>query len=170
MKILDDVGQYLDMIIYKYDYEKTLTLNTQNTGSMSDNIVSIDKYQNYLKNDSFAEYNFMNEIQKRMDDPKYNKNKTPNLSVEVPFSEMNEILLIKLNCERVLYKFVNIVKDLVDCKLIHEKIIMEGLNGFLQIENDDLILYSVHRIMARDGKSALYPGKLILLTPFRRKT
>lgn len=162
MKILEDVGQYLDMIISKFDYEKTLILNTQNTGSMSDNVVSLDKYQNYLKNTSFAEYNFMNEIQKRMDDPKYIKKKEDsNLQVEVPFSEMNELLLIKLNCERVLYKFVNIVKDLVDCKLIHEKIIMEGLNGFLQIENDDLILYSVHRIMARDGKSSLYPGKLI---------
>jgi len=162
LKILEDVGQYLDMIISKFDYEKTLILNTQNTGSMSDNFVSLDKYQNYLKNTSFAEYNFMNEIQKRMDDPKYIKKKEDsNLQVEVPFSEMNELLLIKLNCERVLYKFVNIVKDLVDCKLIHEKIIMEGLNGFLQIENDDLILYSVHRIMARDGKSSLYPGKLI---------
>jgi hypothetical protein len=120
---------------------------------MSDNVVSLEKYQRYLKNTDFAQFNFMNDIQDRMVEAK--------LNVELQPIDINELLLVKLNCERVLLKFVNIVKDLVDCKHIHEKIIMEGLNGFLQIENDDLVLYSVHRFMARDGKNALYQGNLL---------
>ncbi len=119
---------------------------------MADNVVSLDKYQTYLKNTKFAEFNFMNDIQNRMVETKLNEELRP--------VDIDEILLIKLNCERVLLKFVNIVKDLVDCKHIHEKIIMEGLNGFLHIENDDLYLYSVHRFMARNGNHAAYQGKV----------
>jgi len=157
--LMKDVSEeYLDPIISKFDYEKVITLNPKsgNSGSMSDNVVSLDKYAEYVKNENFAQYNFMNDMQKRMTDSTF-------LTDELIANEINELLLIRLNCEKVLIKFVNIIKDLVDCKHIGEKIVMEGLNGFLQIENDDLVLYSVHRFMARDGQSALYKGILILL-------
>jgi len=75
--------------------------------------------------------------------------------------ELDEITLMKISCDRVLLKFVDIVKDLVDCKNIMEKIIMEGLNGYLVIENDDLIFYSVYRFMARDGSHSLYQGNIL---------
>lgn len=150
--IIEEVAKYLDYIISKFDYEKILTLNTDSgSGTMSDNLVSLDRFHEYIKRKDFAQFNFMNEmIEGRMIDERLNK--------ELQATEINELLLIRLNCEKVLVKYVNIVKDLVDCNHIHEKIVMEGLNGFLQIENDDLFLYSIHRFMARDGKNALYKG------------
>ena len=93
----------------------------------------------------------MNDIQLR-----YNEEE---LARPLDNREIDEITLMKINCDRVLVKFVNIVKDIVDCKNIHDKIIMEGLNGYLVIDNDDLIFYSVYRFMARDGNHALYQGK-----------
>jgi len=106
----------------------------------------------------------MNDIQKRYNDKA--------LQEDLESKELDEISLIKLNCDRVLLKYVNIVKDLVDCKNIFEKIIMEGLNGYLVIDNDDLVFYSVYRFMARKENShLLYQGKfvLIIILPFRYK-
>jgi len=101
----------------------------------------------------------MNNIQKRYNDKALQEDLEP--------KELDEISLIKLNCDRILLKYVNIVKDLVDCKNIFEKIIMEGLNGYLVIDNDDLVFYSVYRFMARKNSHLLYQGIIIL--PFRYK-
>jgi len=150
-KIIGEVSAYLDEIIGKFDYEKVLTLfPRQNQGSMTDNSISLERYQNFFKNTNFSEFNFMNDIKNRTEDTL--------LNIELSPQEIDELMLIKCSCERVLLKFINIIYDLVDCKLLHERIIMEGLNGFLQIENEDLVLYSVHRFMARDGNNAVYKG------------
>jgi len=117
---------------------------------MSDNVVNLEKYKEYIKLESFASFNFMKVVRQRFD---------AKLMMEKPLEdELDEITLLKISCDRVLLKFVDIVKDLVDCKNILEKIIMEGLNGYLVIENDDLIFYSVYRFMARDGSHSLYQG------------
>ncbi len=118
--------------------------------------MNLDKYQSFFKNPDFAEFNFMNSIQKRYCEDSMQEDLTDETK------QLDEMNLIKINCDRVLLKFVNIIKDLVDCKHIPEKIIMEGLNGYLVIENDDLVFYSVYRFMARDGSHSLYQGNFNL--------
>lgn len=96
----------------------------------------------------------MNEIQKKISD-------TAMMATLESDFEINEIYIIKLTTERMLFKFVNIIKDLVDSKKIGTKIILEGLNGFLQVENEELVLYSIYRFMTRDSNPNLYQGKYI---------
>ena len=73
-------------------------------------------------------------------------------------NEIDEIIVIKIACERLLLKYAKIIKDLVDCKNIGNKIIIEGLNGFMIIENDEMVLYCIYRFMARDGNHVLFEG------------
>lgn len=117
-----------------------------------DSIVTLDKYKFYIKNKYFSTFNFITDIQER-----FNEKYTKESYTEIKF-EVDEITSIKLCCDRVLLKYSNIIKDLVDCKHLEEKIILEGLNGFLIIENDDIILYSVYRFLARDGTHLLFQG------------
>jgi len=71
---------------------------------------------------------------------------------------IDEIYLIKLTTEKMLAKFATIIKDLVDCNNIFSKICLEGLNGFLVVENEELILYSIYRYVVRDGAHNLNEG------------
>lgn len=114
-------------------------------------MVNIEKFSKYLQNESFATFNFISDIQK----------KNVESILTTPFTkeyEINEIKIIKLTTERMLFKYANIIKDLIDCKNIGSKICLEGLNGFLVVENEELVLYSIYRFMARDGSHNLYMG------------
>ena len=58
----------------------------------------------------------------------------------------------------MLAKFATIIKDLVDCKNIFSKICLEGLNGFLVVENEEIVLYSIYRYVVRDAAHNLNEG------------
>jgi len=160
ISIIDTVAVYLDEIIAKYDAEKIFTLNPSGAASsLVDSMVTIDRYYKFLKNINFGQFNFINEIIENMKEENLNK----------PFEnsfQATEIDLIKLSTERMLLKFGVIIKDLVDCRKISEKIVMEGLNGFLHIENEELVLYSIHRFMARDSLHNVYEGNFNILNKF----
>lgn len=146
---LDKVSIYLDEVIGKFDSEKQFSLNLSGSNSIMDLLVNLDKYTDYIKNNKFSQFNFLNEI--------LEKQCEENLTQQFDIHEVvEEIHLLKLTTERMLFTYANIVKSLNDCKTIGEKIIMEGLNGFLVIENDEVILYSIYRFMARDDYHALH--------------
>ena len=44
----------------------------------------------------------------------------------------------------MLLRYSHVIKNLNDCKNIKDKIVLEGLNGFLVIENEEVILYSIY--------------------------
>jgi len=117
---------------------------------MMDSIVSLDRYKKYIRNKTFAVFNHLTNTQDRCSEAVL-KN-----GYEQTKFQINEIYTIKLACDRVLQKYGNIMKDLVDCKHVEEKIILEGLNGYMIIENDDLVLYLVYKFIARDGSHILY--------------
>jgi hypothetical protein len=74
---------------------------------------------------------------------------------------IDDIFLIKLTTEKMLGKFAIILKDLVDCKdITTNKIAMEGLNGFLIIENEELVLYSIYRYTVRDNNHNINEGMI----------
>lgn len=150
--MIDRITEYLDQIISEYEFKKVISFN--NSDSIGDSSISLETFQNCLINSSFAEFNFMNDVQ--------NRTKDVELSKEIQKDAIDEILLIKLNCDKILEKYVNIIKQLVDTKHIEDKIVMDGLNGFLVIENDDIVLYSIYRFFARDGESNVYKGKKLI--------
>jgi hypothetical protein len=150
--LIENTVIYLDEIIAKYDTEKTLNLSPSGgSSSLADSMVTLDRYYKFLKNPNFGQFNFINEI--------CDKYKEENLNVKYSSDHsIKEIDIIKIAAEKMLLKFGIIIKDLVDCRKITDKIIMEGLNGFLHIDNDELILYSIHRFSARDSKHIIYEG------------
>ena len=147
---LDRIADYIDEIIGKYDFEKSFSLNPSTGSSMMDSVVSLDRFRSFVRNKNFCTFNHLSSIQERCNDT--NMKKFYNLNSFI----INEIYTFKLACDRVLQKFGNIMKDLVDCKHVEEKIIFEGLTGYLLIENDELILYCVYRYLARDGSHILF--------------
>jgi hypothetical protein len=154
LSLIENTVIYLDEIIAKYDTEKTLNLSpTGGSSSLADSLVTLDRYYKFLKNPNFGQFNFINELCEKYKEENLNE----------PFSSdhiVKEIDVIKIATEKMLLKFGVIIKDLVDCRKITDKILMEGLNGFLHIDNDELILYSIHRFSARDSKHFIYEGKL----------
>lgn len=150
---IDTISDYFDHLIANYDMEKNFSLNpSAGSSSLVDSMVTLDRYKYYIKNKFFSTFNYISFIQER-----YHEKQTKVSYTEINYN-VDEIASIKLCCDRVLLKFSNIIRDLVDCKHLDEKIIMEGLNGFLIIENDDILLYSVYRFIARDGSHFLYQG------------
>ena len=149
---LDKIADYIEEIIGKYDFDKSFSLNPSMGNSMMDNLVSIERYKYYLKNNEFCTFNHLTYISMKYDDKilKSSDQAYPNGFI------INEIYTLKLALSRILYKFGNIISDLVDCKNIKDKIVMEGLNGYMIIENDELILYLVYRFIAREGNHMLY--------------
>jgi hypothetical protein len=139
----------------KFDLDKVSTLNPNSNSNTTDSSVNLNKFEEYVKNEKFAQFNQLNEIKKNYTDKELNENLID--------SNIDEISLIKISSDLVLFKFANIIKDLVDCnKNIHEKIIMKGLNSFLVIENDFLVLYSVYRFRARNNDHILYQGNFFI--------
>jgi hypothetical protein len=118
--------------------------------------ITLQKFSNYIFNNKFAQFNFITEIVSSNTDSALKE------SFSIDF-EITEIYTIKLISERMLYKYCNVLKDLVDCKNINAKICLDSLNGFLIVENDELILYSIYRFTARDGSHNIYEGKSIWL-------
>jgi hypothetical protein len=155
---IDVIADYLDQLIANYDMDKTFTLNPSvGNNTLMDSLITLDRYKYYVRNRYFSTFNYIVDIQER-----YQEKPTKVSYTESNFI-INEIQSIKLCCDRVLLKYANIIKDLVDCKHIDEKIVMEGLNGFLIIENDDILLYSVYRFLARDGSHFLYQGMMSIV-------
>jgi hypothetical protein len=153
---LDKVASYLDEIIGKFDTEKYFTLNPSGSNNIIDSMITLEKYAEYVRNIKFSQFNFFNEI--------LASHIEENLLITFESSYViDEIHLIKLVSERMLYTYANIIRNLNDCKNIHEKIIMEGLNGFLVVENDEIILYQIYRFLARDDKHSLHDGVKIHL-------
>ena len=151
---IDVIADYLDQLIATFDQDKSFTLNPiVGNNALVDSLVTLDRYKYYVKNKYFSTFNYIIDVSDR-----YQEKVTKVSFTETKFS-VDEITTIKLCCDRVLLKYSNIIRDLVDCKHIDEKIVMEGLNGFLIIENDDILLYSVYRFLARDGAHFLYQGK-----------
>jgi tetratricopeptide (TPR) repeat protein len=150
--LLNKLSEYFDEIIAIYDEDKVLSLNVEG-GTIVDNMITLEKFSYYIQNPSFCEFNFIRDI----------KNKTEeNLANAFPDDfEINEIYIVKLITERMLYKYATIITDLVDCKTITDNICLEGLNGFLLVENDELVLYSIYRFQVRDGTHTIHPGKFI---------
>jgi tetratricopeptide (TPR) repeat protein len=148
--IIDEVSNYLDEIIAKFDAEKTFSLNpSSSASSIVDSLITLERFGKYMKNNEFGIFNHINEMQEKQSDKV--------ISQEIPEThEFDEIQLIKITTERMLLKFANLIKDLVDCKNIHEKIVLEGLNGFLVVENEEIVLFSIYRFMARDSQHAIY--------------
>ena len=156
-RIISNIEEYLDDIIAKFDYDKILSLNpSSSTSSLLDSMITLQKFTEYIQNIKFAQFNYINDIQDNNKESEIMKK----LNIDL---EVDEIYTIKLITERMLFKFSNVIKDLIDCNDIHTKICLEGLNGFLIVENDELILYVIYRYMARDGNHNLYKGKMINL-------
>ena len=154
---IDVISDYFDQLIATYDLEKTFSLNPSGgSSSLVDSLISLDRYKYYIKNRYFSTFNYILDIQER-----FQENHVKVSYNEIGFN-IDEIHSIKVCCDRVLLKYANIIKDLVDCKHIDEKVVLEGLNGFLIIENDDILLYSVYRFLARDGSHFLYQGNLCI--------
>ena len=148
---IDKVASYLDEIVGKFDTEKYFTLNPSGSNNIIDSMITLEKYAEYVRNIKFSQFNFFNEI--------LSAHIEDNLLITFEAAYViDEIHLIKLVSERMLYTYANIIKNLNDCKNIHEKIIMEGLNGFLVIENDEIILYQIYRFLARDEFHGLHEG------------
>jgi hypothetical protein len=113
--------------------------------------VTLQKFSSYVYNNKFAQYNFITEI--------INNNSDSALKENLPNDfEINELYALKLISERILFKYANILKDLVDCKNITSKVCLDSLNGFLIVENDELILYSIYRFTARDTDHIIDEG------------
>jgi hypothetical protein len=148
------ISAYLDEIIAKYDNEKVFSLSDYSIPNVSG--ITLQKFNNYIFNKKFAEFNFIDNVIENNSDSALKEN----FSSEF---EINEIFTIKLISERMLFKFANVIKDLIECQNISSKICLESLNGFLAIENDEIILYTIYRYMARDGKHNLYEGKSFIL-------
>jgi hypothetical protein len=146
---LDKVAVYLDEIIGKFDAEKVFTLNPSGSNNLIDSMITLEKYAEYVRNVKFSQFNFMNEIRLKQTEEKLLENFPSE-------QDIDEIHLVKLISERMLLTYANIIKDLNDCKNIHEKIVLEGLNGFLVVDNDEIVLYSIYRFMARDDYHALH--------------
>jgi hypothetical protein len=147
-QLLSIIIEYFDEIIANYDEEKNLSL-TLHSGSLVDNLITLGTFSEYVHNSEFAEFNFIKDLKKKTDGSLCNP-------YDMNF-EINELYIIKFVTERMLFKFANIISDLVDCKNINERIVMEGLNGFLLIDNDELVLFSIYRYMVRDGAHNIYP-------------
>ena len=155
MERIDVIADYLDQLIATYDLDKNFSLNpSAGSSSLVDSLITIDRYKFYIRNKYFSTFNFIIDIQERYQERHSKVSYTENNFV------IDEIFSLKICCDRVLLKYANIIKDLVDCKHIDEKIVLEGLNGFLIIENDDFLLYSVYLFLARDGSHFLYQGIL----------
>ncbi len=151
------ISDYLDQLIATYDLEKNFTFNpSSGSSSLVDSLITIDRYKFYIRNKYFSIFNYIADVQERFQEKSYK------VSYTQTSYKVDEIHSFKLCCDRILLKYANIIKDLVDAKHIDEKIILEGLNGFLIIENDDFLLYSVYRFIARDGSHFLYQGKIFL--------
>jgi hypothetical protein len=151
-KIIDKVADYLNNIIMKFDNEKIFSLNINSVqSSIFDSLVSLEKFSKYIHDHSFAKFNYINDNQEKMSE--YNLSREFSKEFKI-----KEIHVMKTISERMLYKFTNIIKDLVDCKKIGTKIVMDGFTGFLQIENEEIVLYSIYRFMTRDNNHNLYQG------------
>jgi hypothetical protein len=146
---LNKVSIYLDEIIAKFDSEKSFTLNPNGSNNIIDTLITLEKFGEYVRNLKFSQYNFLNENLIKQQEKKLHDEKDNNF-------EYDEIYLIKLATERMLYTYANLIINLNDCKTIKEKIILEGLNGFLVVENDELVLFAIYRFMARDDFHALH--------------
>lgn len=139
---------YFDEIIAIYDEEKVFSLNVEG-GTIVDNMITLEKFTHFVQREDFCEFNFIKIIKSKDDE-----------SLMQPFEqefEINEIFMTKLITERMLFKFSNLITDLVECKNITTQICMEGLTGFLVIDNDELILYCIYRYMVRDGSHIVHP-------------
>lgn len=115
-------------------------------------IVNLEKFEYFVKNHNFCKYNYISDI----------LDKNTEINMRANYSSeflMDEIYLIKLTTEKMLGKFATILKDLVDCSDILHKIAMEGLNGFLIIENEELVLYTIYRYTVRDNNHNINEGK-----------
>ena len=114
-------------------------------------ILNLEKFEYFVKNVHFCKFNYVSDI----------LNKNSELNMRTNFSSdfiLDDIYLIKLTTEKMLGKFAIILKDLVDCKDITSKIAMEGLNGFLIIENEELVLYTIYRYTVRDNNHNINEG------------
>jgi hypothetical protein len=141
-------------LIANFDNDKIFNLNpTGNQASLVDSLITLDRYRYFIKNKMFCTFNFITDIIGR-----YNSENSEN-ELEKKELYFNESFVIKMCCDKILEKYAKIIINLVDAKHIEEKIVMEGLNGFLVVENDDILLYSIFRFIARDGSHAIYQGK-----------
>lgn len=149
---------YLDDIIARKDEEKNISLNkAEGGGSFSDLIVNLEKFESFVKNSQFSKYNYVKDILEKNTESNMKENYSSDFVVD-------EIYLIKLTTEKMLGKFATILKDLVDCKDILHKIAMEGLNGFMIIENEELVLYSIYRYTVRDKNHNINEGKGLIFS------
>ena len=143
----------MDDIIARKDEENNISLNkAEGGGSLSDMILNLEKFENYIKNFHFSKFNYVADILNKNSETSMKTNYTTDFVID-------EIYLIKLTTEKMLGKYATILKDLVDCKDIISKIAMEGLNGFLVIENEELVLYSIYRYTVRDNNHNINQGK-----------
>jgi tetratricopeptide (TPR) repeat protein len=139
---IDSICDYLDEIIGKFDNDRILSLNpASNSSSFADTRITLERYSNYIMNQEFVEFNAISSINLRHSETELAK---------ILDEEITEIFTIKIATDRLLLKYAKIIIDLIDCQDIQDKIVMEGLNGFLVIENDEMVLYSIYRFIARN--------------------
>ena len=162
-EILHFSCEYFDMVLSKYDLEKIFNLNTS-SHSFSDSAFSIDKLFVYILNKDFCEYNSVSKVKESNTEEYLNnelKDVLPNRKGKLKnIIDVPEFFIIKTFCDRIQYKFANIICDLVDSKNIEEKIVLESLNGFMSIDNNEIILYSTYKFVSRKDQN-LYPDKKV---------
>lgn len=170
--IIEFICMYLDQVLSKYDLEKVFNLNPLSQNSYNDDSsLTIDKFSIYLKNKEFSEFNAIEKVKYFNSEEMLKKTELKDIlpGRKGKFSNITtvpESFCIKTACDRVQYKFANIITDLVDSKSIEEKATLESLNGFLSFDNYEMTLYTTYRFVARnnmsDKKEDVKIGSLLL--------